>query len=256
MPSIPWARQTSLLRRQSVLCRVIPSGSLAVDLHVHTIYSRDSLTSLPSLVVAVQRRGLSAVAITDHNETEGALRLRDIAPFPVIVGEEILTSDGEIIGLFLERKIPRRLSPLDTIAAIHEQGGLVYLPHPGDGVRHAVMRSDRMAAIIGQVDAVEVLNARVLFHRDNEAARRLADTHGIPHGAGSDAHTAAEIGQAYVLLPECDLTSPRSFLAAVRQGQTAGRLSSPLVHLASTVAKVVQRLGLASGRSAPTAEGA
>lgn len=223
----------------------VPSGSLAVDLHVHSVYSRDSLTSLPSLIAAVQRRGLSAIALTDHNRIEGALRLRDVAPFPVIVGEEVCTTNGEVIGLFLEREIPGRLPPLETIAAIHNQGGLVYLPHPGDGMRRSAMRAECVAKVIGQVDIVEVLNARVLLGRDNRAARRLADAHSIPHGAGSDAHTAAEIGQAYVLLPECDLINPLSFLEAIRQGQVAGRLSNPLVHLWSMVAKVMQRLGWA-----------
>jgi len=219
-------------------------GYFAVDLHVHTIYSKDSLTGLSNLIESVQQRGLTSLAITDHNTVEGALRLRDIAPFPVIVGEEIRTCYGEISGLFIEHEIPRGLSPQETIAAIHEQGGLVYLPHPADSVRRSVLRQASVMAIIEQVDIIEVYNSRVLTNRDNRAAANLADTYHIAHGAGSDAHTPHEVGNAYVLIPQCDLTDATSFLAAIREGTVTGNLSNPLVHLSSTVAKIVKRLGL------------
>jgi hypothetical protein len=223
----------------------VPSGKLALDLHVHSAYSKDSIATLPDLIEAVRRRGLSGLALTDHNSIEGALRLRETALFPVIVGEEIMTQEGEIIGLFLERAIPRRLSPKDTVAAIREQGGLVYLPHPMDCARRAVLCAAGIAEIIADVDIVEVMNARVVLGRDNQRARQLADAHKLPCGAGSDAHTAGEVGAAYVLIPECDLADPRAFLHAIRQGVVVGHLSSPLVHLASTWAKLAKRFGLA-----------
>jgi predicted metal-dependent phosphoesterase TrpH len=222
----------------------LPEGKGAVDLHTHTCYSRDSLLTLADYERAVLQRGLTAVAVTDHNKVEGGLRLRDAAPFPVIVGEEIMTADGEVIGLFLERAIPRGLSPRDAVAAIRDQGGLVYLPHPEDRTRRSVMVASGIDAIIDAVDIVEVLNARVFVASDNDAARALADEHHKPYGAGSDSHTAAEMGTAYVEMPVCDWTDPASFLAAIRQGLVRGRVSSRLVHVASTVAKVAKRLGL------------
>jgi hypothetical protein len=107
------------------MSRIEPAaGRAAVDMHVHTIYSKDSLLRLDNLIAAVQQRGLTAVAITDHNRIDGALRLREKAPFPVIVGEEIMTPRARWIGLFLERVIPRRLSPEKTVLAIREQGGM------------------------------------------------------------------------------------------------------------------------------------
>lgn len=103
---------------------------IKADLHVHTCHSPDCLTSLENVVTMSVRRGLGALAITDHNSIEGALALRGMAPFPIIVGEEIDTSEGEITGLFLEEPIPRGLTPIETVARIKEQGGLVYVPPP------------------------------------------------------------------------------------------------------------------------------
>lgn len=222
----------------------VPSaGVLSVDLHTHTLYSKDSLTSLDAMIAAVKRAGLSAVAITDHNQIEGALRLRDRAPFPVIVGEEILTAEGEIIGLFLRERVPPRLSPEETIEAIRRQGGLVYLPHPVDLVRRSTILPAALERVIEQADAVEVINARVMSAARNDEARLLAERYGLAQGAGSDAHTPSEVGTAYVRIPACDLTDPVSFLAALAEGQPMGGLSSPLVHLASTWAKVRKRIG-------------
>ncbi|MHB0874633.1 MAG: PHP domain-containing protein [Anaerolineae bacterium] len=222
----------------------LPDGACSIDMHVHTAYSKDSLLSLAELTRAVQQRGLTAIAVTDHNRIEGALRLRDSAPFPVIVGEEILTRDGEVIGLHIERAVPRGLSPEEAVAAIREQGGLVYLPHPTDGLRRSVMCASGIACIIDEVDIVEVVNARVFRPADNASARALADLHHKAHGAGSDSHTAAEIGTAYVELPACDWSDPVAFLAAIHQGRACGVVSSRLVHVASTVAKVAKRLGI------------
>ncbi|MBC7261726.1 MAG: PHP domain-containing protein, partial [Chloroflexi bacterium] len=113
-------------------------GRIKVDLHIHTCYSPDSLTSLEAVIAAALERGLGALAITDHNAIEGALALQRMAPFPVIVGEEILTAEGDIIGLFLQELIPPKLTPAQTIARIREQGGVVYIPHPFDFRRSAL----------------------------------------------------------------------------------------------------------------------
>ena len=211
-----------------------------MDLHVHTICSRDCLTSFEAIIEACRRRGLGGVAITDHNRIEGALAFREIAPFVVIVGEEVKSSEGEIIGLFLEEGIPRGLTPEETIVRIKEQGGLVYIPHPMDRVRRSVLRREALERIVGQVDAIEVFNARVTFPADNEKARRFAQERALPQGAGSDAHTPGEIGRAYVEMEP--FHDPEEFLRHLSQGRVAGRLSSPLVHLVSAWAKVYRRL--------------
>ena len=213
---------------------------MRVDLHVHTCYSGDSLTSLSETIRWAQRRSLDALAITDHNTIAGALALARIAPFAVIVGEEILTTRGEIIGLFLHRQIPSGLSPRETAHRIHAQGGIVYLPHPMDRVRHSALAPDSLLGISEVIDAIEVLNARVTFRADNRQAALFARSHGILAGAGSDSHQGYEIGHAYVEMPP--FRDPRSFLKSLAEGQIRGHISSPLVHLASSYAKLAKGL--------------
>lgn len=214
---------------------------MKVDLHVHTCYSADTLTTLQEVIVASQRRGMSALAITDHNAIDGALELQRIAPFPVIVGEEILTKEGEIIGLFLYEFIPPRLTPAQTVARIKEQGGLVYIPHPCDTLRPSTLRESAFLSILEQVDAVEVLNARVMQPVHNEQAQCLAQKYQLPGGAGSDAHTAFEIGQAYVEMEP--FTDSADFLRSLATGRARGSPSLPHVHLFSTWAKLQKRRG-------------
>ena len=210
---------------------------MRLDLHVHTNYSTDSWATLDEIIGAAARRGLDGLAITDHNTIDGALELRETAPFQVIVGEEVGTSEGEIIGLFLQEPIPAGLSPDETIAAIHDQGGLVYVPHPWDRLRrHSALGRSARERLIDQVDVVEVFNARVILSRDNALARELALAHGLAMGAGSDAHMAAEIGSAYVEMEA--FHDVASFLAALRRGQVVGRLTSPLVHFQTALAKL------------------
>jgi predicted metal-dependent phosphoesterase TrpH len=213
-----------------------------VDLHVHTCYSRDTLTPLEDVIKAALSRGLGALAITDHNVIGGALALRCMAPFPVIVGEEIHSSEGEIIGLFLQHFIAPGLTPAQTVAQIKQQGGLVYIPHPFDSLRRPTLRESALLTVLEDVDALEVMNARVMQHAHNERARRFAQAHGLPGGAGSDAHTALEIGQAYM---EMQPFSDRgSFLRSLVTGRVCGSLSSPHVHLLSTWAKMQKRRGM------------
>jgi hypothetical protein len=212
---------------------------MKVDLHVHTRFSGDSLTTLPDLLRWAARRGLGALAITDHNTMRGAWAMQEISPIPIIAGEEIHTAEGEIIGLFLEREIAPGLTPAETIGCIRDQGGLVYVPHPLDRFRstsavgyHALMR------FLGQVDVIEVFNARVMLNEDNRLARELALAHRLVMGAGSDAHQGYEIGHAYVEMPA--FRDAVSFMNSLRQAVLIGRLSSPLVHVGSSYARAAK----------------
>jgi predicted metal-dependent phosphoesterase TrpH len=213
---------------------------LKADLHVHTAYSRDSLTSFSRLLYWAEERGMDAIAVTDHNTIAAALALRRTAPLQVIVGEEIRTRQGEIIGLFLEHEVAAGLTALETVQRIRAQGGLVVVPHPIDRVRRSALDCGALFEIIEQVDALEVLNARVTFPLDNERAAELACAYRLLRTAGSDAHQGFEIGQAYVEMPPfCDAPS---FLESLAQGQVCGSISSPLVHVGSTCAKVAKVL--------------
>jgi len=213
---------------------------MRADLHVHTCYSPDSLTSLEAVIETAHRRGLDKVAITDHNQLEGALRLRELAPELVIVGEEIRTTEGELLSFFLQEEVPGGLSPQETIARVRDQGGIVGIPHPMDQVRREAMGREALTRIRAQLDCVEVFNARCLLAMDNQRVATWAEELGLPGTAGSDAHHAIEIGQAYVEMPP--FTGREDFLEKLIQGRVQGRSSPLWVHFFSTWAKMRKRL--------------
>jgi predicted metal-dependent phosphoesterase TrpH len=223
------------------------------DLHAHSGHSSDSLLPVERLLEAAARRGLSAIAITDHNSLGGALqglsivdrRRERFAALQVIPGEEVKTSEGEIIGLFLREPIPRGLSPEATIERIREQEGLVILPHPFDRVRRSRLTAAACERVAPLVDAVEALNARTTIVADNERALAFARRHRLAVVAGSDAHIAAEVGAAWVELSSPPAAGAAAFLAQLRTGTVGGRISHPLVHVGSKVASWRKRLGLA-----------
>lgn len=213
---------------------------LRIDLHTHTHYSPDGITSPKRFVEACRRKRLTCVAVTDHNTIRGALAVKEAADFRVIIGEEIRSSEGEIIGLFLSEEVPPELSARETIERIRAQGGLVSLPHPTDRFRGGV-GGEGLARLAPLVDIVEVMNARTTVGRDNDAATRLAEEHGLVGVAVSDAHSPWEMGRAYVEAP--DFEGPQEFLEALRWGTLVGRPSSPLVHLISRYATLRRKLG-------------
>jgi predicted metal-dependent phosphoesterase TrpH len=217
---------------------------IRVDLHNHTHYSPDSILSPSRFVRECRRRAITCPAVTDHNTIRGALAVRELADFDVIIGEEIRTADGEIIGLFLEEEIPRDLSARETIERVKSQGGLVGVPHPFDHLRLA-LREDVMRKLIDQIDFIETLNARMVFPSHNTKARAFAKEHDKPMSAGSDAHSSWEVGRVYVEMRPFHGT--QDFLLSLREGRLRGKLSTPFVHLISRYAKLRRRLGWRPG---------
>ena len=223
-----------------------PAGSF-IDLHCHTSASFDSLASPRAVVAAAARRGLTHLAITDHDTIEGALEARDAAPagLTVLVGEEIRTRDGDLIAVFLSRAVPPGLSAAETIAAVREQGGLVGIPHPFDRFRGSLSKGEALRgleALASTVDWVESWNARLMLGNGNARAAELAVAAGVPGVAVSDAHTTLEVGVASTIL-HGDASTPAGLRAALAAGPilAIGRASF-YVRLATPVAKVVQRL--------------
>ena len=205
------------------------SNSLKADLHVHTRYSEDSISPPEKIVEHCLKVGINCLAITDHNEISGAFEVKRIAPFKVIVGEEILTSQGEIIGYFLTEKIPPRLSPEETVARIKAQGGLACIPHPFDRFRSgAKLRTNALEKIIPDVDLIEVFNSRTMLLRDSARALKLAQKHGLPGIAGSDAHVVREIGSTYMEIPE--FNDAEQLRQALRQGKILGHRTNLFIH--------------------------
>ena len=172
---------------------------MRLDMHMHTEASRDSRVRLADFAAAAREAQLGAVCITDHDTIEGALRLRDMdTGLQVVVGEEITTADGELIGLFLERPIAPHQTAERSIRLIHEQGGLAYVPHPFSRNRLRHLRRRVLEAVASQLDIVEVFNAREVASSSNLRALDFARRHDLPGGVGSDAHRRIEVGRAYV----------------------------------------------------------
>jgi glycosyltransferase involved in cell wall biosynthesis len=198
-----------------VQARLSARRLIDVDLHMHTDHSYDCATPVEVLLAEARSRGLGAIAVTDHNEISGALDARDKTDgVTVIVGEEVKTADqGEVIGLFIEEKIPRGMTLQETIAEIKRQGGLVYVPHPFDRL-HSVPDYEHLLAVLDDVDAIEVFNPRVAISEFNDEAVRFAAKYRIPAGAGSDAHVPQGLGSVRIRMREFD--GPDEFLQSLR----------------------------------------
>jgi predicted metal-dependent phosphoesterase TrpH len=208
---------------------------MRLDLHCHTRFSRDSLTTFEALLCRMDQRGLDVVAITDHNTIAGAQAFSARAADRFIIGEEIKTTDGELLALFLKERVPPGLSLAETIARVHDQGGLAGPSHPLDRLRGEAIGLHKLRAIRAELDFMEIFNARTILPADNRRAREQAVRWGLPGSAGSDAHTPSEVGRVYIELP-C-FEGQQDFLDCLAQAQVGGRLSSPLVHAISTFAR-------------------
>ena len=202
---------------QELRRKLVRRREIHVDLHMHTDHSPDCATPVETLLATARDRGLDAIAITDHNEVSGALAAREMADdfgVKVIVAEEVKTAEqGEVIGLFLEEKIPRGMTMAETIAAIRDQGGLVYVPHPFDRL-HSVPDYEHLLEIVEDIDVLEVFNPRVALTAFNEEAERFAAKYRIVPGAGSDSHVAQGLGS--VMIRVHDFDGPQEFLEAMR----------------------------------------
>jgi predicted metal-dependent phosphoesterase TrpH len=185
---------------------------------MHTDHSNDCATPVEVLLETAKDRGMGAIAVTDHNEISGALAAREAAErdgsIKVIVGEEVKTADqGEVIGLFLEERIPKGLTLQETIAEIRRQGGLVYVPHPFDRL-HSVPDYEHLLDLVSEIDILEVFNPRVAYSGFNEEAERFAAKYRIVPGAGSDGHVAQALGSVRIRLH--DFEGPEEFLESMR----------------------------------------
>jgi predicted metal-dependent phosphoesterase TrpH len=207
--------------RHPHLAQAKRDGWVRVDLHSHTMWSGDSTTTPDELARAVDETAIDVLCITDHNAVKGARELAPKLGCRVIVGEELRTHAGEIIGLFLVEHIPFGVDARTAAELIRSQGGVVYVPHPFDPMRRNLAESSlRDLTAAGLIDAIEVFNAKTTLSHLNERATAFAAEAGLPGGAGSDAHVPEAIGAAYVEMPDFD--GPREFLASLRQGVVVG----------------------------------
>ena len=216
---------------------------MRVDLHNHTLWSADCLTSFDDILRICQERGIDRIAITDHNTADGALELKQRAPERIIAGEEIMTTQGELLAYYVRETIPPGLTPVETIRRLRNQGAVISVAHPFDRLRKGAWHEENLLEILELVDAIEVFNARCMYAEDNQKALDFAKAHHMPGTVGSDAHTLREYGTALTIMRDF-ADDPEDFLAALRDADYNMRLSSWLVHFGSKAAKWAKKLGL------------
>ena len=211
-----------------------------LEFHCHTIFSRDSLTTPEKLIKVCQRKGIDRVIITDHNTIAGARAAHSLDPDRVIVGEEIMTTGGEILAACVREEIPPGLTPAETIRRLRDQGAFISVSHPFDRWRNGSWLERDLLEIITQVDAIEVYNSRCMLPGFNRQARRFAEKHALTGTVGSDAHAAFELGQSLMVLEP--FQGPDELRNVVRRAVHKVRWSPPWVHFSSRYAALYQKV--------------
>ncbi len=210
------------------------------ETHCHSLYSPDSLNKIEDLIAVAKTKKIDRLAITDHNTIIGALKAKEIDPELIIVGEEILTTKGELLAFFVSQEVPAGLTPMAAIEMLREQDAFVSVSHPFDRLRHGWDLAD-LIEITAMVDAIEVFNARSFTRGVNEKALKFAQSYNLAGTAGSDAHTLKEVGQANLALPK--FWDAHSLRASIRQAKVDAQYSSPFVRFASTYATWFKKVG-------------
>lgn len=207
---------------------------LKIEFHCHTIYSKDSLTSPEKLLATCRRKGIAKVVVTDHNSIQGALKARALDPQRVIVGEEVMTRQGELLAAFVQEEVPSGLDAQEAIALLREQGAFISVSHPFDVLRGGHWEESDLLEVAPLVDAIETFNARCLWPSFNHRAKAFARQHDLLETAGSDAHAFFELGKATLVLPDFD--DAASLKSALHQAEFKASLSAPWVHFYSRYA--------------------
>jgi predicted metal-dependent phosphoesterase TrpH len=211
-----------------------------VEFHCHTALSKDCLVPPARLVECAVRKGIDRLIITDHNTTAGALLAQELDRTRVIVGEEIMTTQGELLAAFVHAEIPPGLTPAETISRLRDQGAFISVSHPFDVHRKGAWREPDLLEILPFVDAIEIYNSRCTEPRHNRLALEFAQRHDLAGTVGSDAHTCWELGRSTQILPEFGTAD--DLRRIIRQAEYATRWSPPWIHLTSRYAVLRKRV--------------
>lgn len=214
--------------------------TVLVEFHCHTDASKDSLTHPEDLIRAARQKGIDWLIITDHNTIVGAQAAQSLDPKLVIIGEEIMTTRGEILASFVREEIPAGLSPQDTIRRLRDQGAFISVSHPFDRLRSGAWEEADLLEILPLVDAIEVYNSRCMFPSFNREARRFAEKHHIPGTVGSDAHATFEVGRSLMQLEPFE--GPEEMRKIIRSGKPLTKWSPPWFHFSSRYAVATKKL--------------
>ncbi len=210
------------------------------EFHCHTAYSPDSAVKLKDLLETCQRKDIQRLAITDHNTMRGALRAKELDPERVVLAEEILTTEGEILGYFMSEEIPAGLEPMAVVERLKKQGAFISIAHPFDPYRGANWKPETLRTLMAHVDALEVFNARCVKKQFNDDAFAYAQQYGKPGTVGSDAHSLMEVGRANLILPA--FNTAEELRHVLPEARFDGLLSARSVHLVSLFAKLNKRI--------------
>jgi hypothetical protein len=216
------------------------SENYLVEFHCHTISSKDSLTRPADLVKTCRRKGIDRVVVTDHNTIAGARAAQAIDPERVIVGEEIMTTRGEILAAFVSEEIPKGLTPQETIRRLKDQRAFISVSHPFDRWRNGHWQEEDLLEILPQVDAIEVYNSRCMLPKFNREARQFAEKHQLAGTVGSDAHATFELGQSLMVLEP--FQGPEALRKVIRIGIPKVRWSPPWFHFSSRYAVIYKKV--------------
>jgi predicted metal-dependent phosphoesterase TrpH len=219
---------------------MVLSDFYLVEFHCHTNASKDSLTAPQKLISEARRKGLGRLIITDHNSISGAKIARELDPELVIVGEEIMTTRGEILAAFVKEEVPAGLPPMEVIELLKSQGAFISVSHPYDTMRAGGWKEADLIDILPYVDAIEVFNSRCMKKGFNRAAQMFAEKHDIPGTVGSDAHAAFEVGRSVLRLKP--FNSPDELRQVIRSGEPITKASPSWFHLTSRYATVTKKL--------------
>ncbi len=211
-----------------------------LEFHCHTHASKDSLTHPADLVATARRKGIDRVVVTDHNSIAGAREAQAIDPEMIIIGEEIMTTRGEILAAFVQEEIPANLTPKETIARLKEQGAFISVSHPFDEMRKGGWQENDLLEILPFVDAIEVYNSRCILPRFNHRAELFAQKHNVAGTVGSDAHTVFEVGRSLMSLDQFE--GPEGMRKVIRQATCRVKWSPWWFHLTSRYASIVKKL--------------
>jgi predicted metal-dependent phosphoesterase TrpH len=211
-----------------------------MEFHCHTVYSKDSLTPPERLIEACQRKGIDRVVITDHNTIAGARIAQALDPERVIIGEEIMTTRGEILAAFVTEEIPALLTPGETIKRLREQGAFISVSHPFDAWRKGGWEEADLLQIIPEVDAIEIYNSRCMRPVFNKLALDFARRHSLAGTVGSDAHTIYELGRSTLVVEPFE--GPQGLRSTIRNAVYRTRWSPPWFHLSSRYATLRKRI--------------
>lgn len=214
---------------------------LRVDFHCHTVWSSDSFNSTSKILRFLKQNILERLVITDHNTLEGALKLKEKDPEHIIVGEEIQTSQGEVLAAFVTQEIPKGLPPYVVIDRLRAQGAFISLSHPYD-IQRSPWQEKTLKDMVKLVDAIEVFNARVYRAEYNEQALAFAKAYGLAGTVGTDAHLASELGGSWLELP--DFSSAEELRQVISIGIPNTHLSPVALHMGSGFASLLNKAGL------------